>query len=70
MKVVCTNLKCKYCNSNNICKAKNIELEFNGINTTYQGFKDVLICKTFKKSKVYEELEKKLYEILGDKENE
>ncbi len=68
MKVICSNLKCQYCNSSGICKAKNVELEFNGINTKYQGYKDVLICKSFVKSKVYERLEKRVLEILGDKE--
>ena len=60
--------KCEYLKNDGKCKAKEIELEFNGINTKYQGFKDVLICKTFKKSKEYEELENRINEILGDKE--
>lgn len=69
MKVICSNLKCEYLKPDGKCKAKEIELEFNGINTKYQGFKDVLICKTFKKSKVYEKLENRIKEIysLGDK---
>lgn len=70
MKVICSNIKCEYCNAKNVCQLKEITLVLNGIHTLNQGYQDYLKCKNYKKSKIYEEIEKSVEEILGDKENE
>lgn len=67
MKTKCFDLKCKYCGKNWICKAKKIELEYNSINTKYQGIKDILICKTFEKSEEFESLEKMINQLSENK---
>lgn len=68
MKVICTNIKCEYCNAKNICQKDKITLTFNAVNTKYQGHQEYLKCKSYKKSKIYEEIESQVKEILGDKE--
>ena len=66
MKVYCSNLKCKYMNDKNMCKNKEIELEFNNICTINQGRQDFLKCKSYEKSEVYARLEERIAELVGD----
>ena len=62
--VYCYNMKCKYCNEKNKCTNKKITLNFIGINTKYQGFKELLECKSFEES----EMSLKLKKILKEAE--
>ena len=62
----CSNLKCKYCNDKYKCTNKNVTLNFVGINTVNQGFKEFLECKSFEES----ELSKELKEFLNNLEEE
>lgn len=52
--VKCYDLRCKYCNNKYKCTNKNVELEYIGINTKYQGYKHLLKCKSFEYSDLYE----------------
>ena len=52
--VKCYDLRCKYCNDKYKCTNKNVELEYNGINTKNQGYKHLLKCKSFEYSDLYE----------------
>ena len=56
----CYNMKCKYCNIKNKCTNKNIILNFIGINTKYQGFKELLECESFEES----DMSKQIKELL------
>lgn len=51
--VYCYDMRCKYCNSKNRCTNKRVELNFVGINTKYQGFKELLECKSYEESDLY-----------------
>lgn len=49
----CYDMRCKYCNDKYKCTNKNIELNYVGINTKYQGFRNLLECKSFEYSELY-----------------
>jgi hypothetical protein len=66
VKVYCGNIKCENCSTKNICKAKEIDLELHGVNTTYQGFQDFLKCKSFKESKEYIEIKEMLKKVFKE----
>lgn len=51
--ITCYDMRCKYCNSKYRCTNKNVELDFVGINTVYQGFKELLECKSYEPSDIY-----------------
>lgn len=57
MKLHCMDSRCKYCNYDNECTAENVELAFEGLNTIYQGFREVISCKTFEKSDLFKNIE-------------
>lgn len=59
----CYNIKCKYCNDKYKCTNKNVTLNFLGINTKYQGFKEVLECESFEQSDLYKKTMKLLEKI-------
>ena len=67
MKVICSDLRCKYRNDGK-CSCKSVELVYWNINTLFEGRKDMLECKSFEYDKEYLEMAKKLKQIL-DKEN-
>lgn len=61
--IKCADITCKYrSDKTGNCKARNVDLSYHGVNTTYQGFQHYLKCKT------YEECEenKKIKEMLKD----
>ena len=69
--IECTDLRCKYCNDKYICTNKKVELVAHGVNTSYQGFKNFLECKSFEYHPWYNnamEFVKRLKEI-EEKEN-
>ena len=69
--IECTNLRCKYCNDKYRCTNKKVELVAHGVNTSYQGFKHFLECKSFEYRPWYNnamEFIKRLREI-EEKEN-
>ena len=49
----CSNIKCKYCSDKYKCTNKKVELNFMGINTTNQGFQELLKCTSFEESDLY-----------------
>lgn len=51
--VTCYDMRCKYCNDKYKCTNKNIELNYVGINTKYQGYKHLLECKSYEPSELY-----------------
>lgn len=51
----CANIKCKYCNDKYKCTNKKVELNFIGINTTYQSFQNLLRCTSFEESDLYKQ---------------
>lgn len=63
MKVYCADDRCKYCDDGNRCTAKMVKLNFEGLNTVYQGFREVHICETFEESEFY----KQVREFMRDK---
>lgn len=58
-KVFCAVLECKH-NKNNRCKAPEISLSEEGVNTKHQGFKQFWTCNQYEMS----EEDKKFYEEL------
>lgn len=49
----CYDMRCKYCNVKYKCTNKNVELNYVGINTKYQGYKHLLECNSFEESELY-----------------
>lgn len=50
MRLYCADIRCRYCNDDNECTAEKVELNFEGINTVHQGFREVHTCRTFEES--------------------
>lgn len=50
MKLNCMNTRCRYCNDDYECTADKVILNFEAINTVYQGFREVASCETFEES--------------------
>lgn len=68
--IECTDLRCKYCDDKYRCTNKKVELVAHGVNTSYQGFKHFLECKSFEYHPWYDkamELVKQM-EIQREKE--
>ena len=61
----CADLRCKYWKKNK-CTCKNVELAYWNINTTFEGRKDMLECKSFEFDKEYLEMKKKIEEIFKE----
>ena len=61
--LICADDRSKYCNDNNQCTAPKVELMFEGINTVYQGFREVYTCKTFEKSELCKQVEAFMEEL-------
>lgn len=65
MKIICSNIKCKYLKKGK-CTCNNVELRFSNITTLNQGRKDILECKSFELDKEYEEMTKKIKELMEE----
>ena len=67
MKVICSNLKCKFKNENtDICECKKVVLTYSNIATVNQGRKDILECKSFEIDEEYARLKEKIEALLKD----
>lgn len=67
MKVICSNLKCKFKNENtDICECKKVILTYSNIATVNQGRRDILECKSFEFDEEYLRLKKEIEDILKD----
>lgn len=52
MTLYCSDIRCRFCNDDNECTAESVKLVFEGLNTVYQGFREVHTCKTFEESEL------------------
>lgn len=70
MKVICSNLKCKFKNENSdICECEKVILTYSNIATVNQGRKDILECKSFEYDEEYLSLKEKIENLLKEIDN-
>ena len=59
----CAKIECKYNGENSECKCKEVILSNWCVNTVNMGNKEFWECKSYKESKEYKRLKKKLVEL-------
>lgn len=63
-KITCPTVECKYNSDKYICTARNVTFSEENLHTKWQGFRRLWECKTFERSKEYEDALERMKPIL------